>query len=98
MSPKIKHILIANEAEAFAKIIGNIPDNKTRATRINFENYLANRSLFWEGDNKIIITSCPIDSVLLKSASHKFGMKNIVNWCPSKVKVGLSRSIIQDRN
>lgn len=98
MSPKIKHILIANEAEAFAKIIGTISDKKTRAARINFENYLANRSLFWEGDNKIIITSCPIDPVLLKVTNHKFGIKNIVNWCPLKIKMNLSNSILQDRN
>ena len=98
MSPKIKHILIANEAEAFAKIIGTIPDKKTRVARINFENYLANRSLFWEGDNKIIITSCLIDPVLLKAANHRFGIKNIVNLCPSKIKMNLSNSILQDRN
>ncbi|MFA6601272.1 MAG: hypothetical protein WCT02_00190 [Candidatus Paceibacterota bacterium] len=97
MSKKIKNIIIANETEAFAKIISCITDKRTRAEKIDFEDYLANRSLFWEGDDKIVISSVPIIPALLDSVTDKVGFRNVFNWHPSKKGMNLSSSIFQDK-
>lgn len=96
MDKKIKNIVIANDAEAFKLIIGSIKNSDDRIAKINKEHFLSNRFLFWEEDNKIVITPFAIEKALITQA-QKIGFKNIENWYPSKTCIQLSMTILQDR-
>ncbi|KKQ17808.1 MAG: hypothetical protein US31_C0016G0015 [Berkelbacteria bacterium GW2011_GWA1_36_9] len=95
MNKKIKNIIIANDTEAFEFIINNIKDEAQRIKKINKEHFLSSRFLFWEGDDKIVITPFPIEDALLNQAK-KIGYKNIENWYPSRVGISLSEAILRD--
>lgn len=96
MNKKLKNIIIANDAEAFSFIINAIDDGAKRVAKINKEHFLSSRFLFWEGDDKIVITPFPIEKPILIQA-QSIGYKNIENWYPSKVGVNLSDAIVKDR-
>ena len=95
MSNKFKNIIIANDAEAFSFIINSIKNKVKRTTKINKEHFLSSRFLFWEGDDKIIITPFSIEKSILTQA-QSIGYKNIENWYPSEIDVNLSDAIIKD--
>lgn len=95
MSKKFKNIIIANDAEAFKFIISSIKNNDDRVAKINKEHFLSKRFLFWEADNKIVITPFPIEDVLITQAQN-IGFRNIQNWYPSKINIELSTAILQD--
>lgn len=96
MNKKIKNIIIANDTEAFEFIINNIKDEAQRIKKINKEHFLSSRFLFWEGDDKIVITPFPIEDALLNHAK-KIGYKNVENWYPSRVGISLSEAILKDK-
>jgi hypothetical protein len=97
MNSIIKYIVIANGAEAFMEIIAGIRNVCKRKERIEFENYLANRSVFWEGCNKIVITPRPIDKDILDCIFDRLHYKNIINLSPRKQEVALSTAILKDK-
>ncbi|MEK7634884.1 MAG: hypothetical protein AAB446_00385 [Patescibacteria group bacterium] len=95
MNKKFKNIVIANDTEAFESIINTINDRSKKAVKINKEHFLSSRFLFWEGDNKIVITPFPVEQPILSQAKS-IGYKNIENWYPSKIGISLSDAIIKD--
>jgi hypothetical protein len=96
MKNKLKNIIIANDAEAFNFIIRGIDDNGKRTAKINKEHFLSNRFLFWERDDKVVITPYPIEKSILAQAQF-LGYKNVENWYPSKININLSDAIIKDK-
>lgn len=96
MNRKIKNIIIANDAEAFEPIISSIDNSLQRIAKIRKEHFLSSRFLFWEGDNKIVITPFLIERSIITQA-ESIGYKNIENWHPTKIDISLSRAIMNDR-
>ena len=90
-----KTIIIANGAEAFENVLSKIENKKEKKRRIFLEHNLSGRSLFWESDNKVIITPYPIQDSLVNK-SIEFGFSNIKNLTPSKIGISLSRAIMAD--
>lgn len=93
---KIKNIIIANDTEAFAGIICTIKNSKKRAEKIVQEDFLCGRFLFWENDNKVVITPRPIQMEIIEQIRF-LGQKNVENWFPKKVLTNLSQAIYEDK-
>lgn len=94
---RIATIIISNIAEAFEATINKIENPKQKAERIIIEHNLCDRTLLWEGDNKIIITPFPISKEIFKSNKTALGFENVHNLYPFKVDIGLSDAIKQDK-
>ncbi|MEI6296404.1 MAG: hypothetical protein WCO84_02000 [bacterium] len=95
MKNRIKNIIIANDTEAFSSIINSIEDKAQRISKIRKEHFLSSRFLFWEGDNKIVITPFPVDKSIILYAKS-LGYENIVNLFPENMDINLSDAIIND--
>lgn len=92
-----KTIIIANGAEAFENVLSKIDNEKEKKRRIFLEHNLSGRALFWESNNKVVITPYPIQNSLINK-STEFGFSNIKNITPSKIDISLSRAIMADSN
>ena len=92
-----KTIIIANGAEAFENVLSKIDNEKEKKRRIFLEHNLSGRALFWESDNKVIITPYPVQNSLINK-STEFGFSNIKNLAPSKIDISLSRAIMANSN
>jgi len=88
-------IIIANVAETFSTIIGDIADLSKRRDKLAQENAGAQRALLWERDNKIIITPFAIPAALIDQYLH-LGYANLVNWFPKNTHLSLSEAILAD--
>lgn len=95
-SESFKTLIIANTAEAFSAPIGYIRNPKQRLDRIRVENVLSQRAIFWEGDDKIVVTPTPIDPQLLEFQRRSLGLNNIINISPEYKSHSLCRNIIED--
>lgn len=93
---KVKNIIIANDAEAFNEIIGRIKGKKQREEKMNKEHFLSSRFLFWEGDNKIVITPFKIEEGVLGQL-NVLGYKNIECWSPKGKGINLCDEIRSDK-
>ncbi len=91
-----KTIIIANIAEVFEKPIAGIRPSSKRQERINIEHGLCDRTLLWEGDNKVVITPFPISEALLHRNIDALSLKKILNISPKNPKISLSESIMED--
>lgn len=94
---RIKTIIISNIAEAFEDTINKIGSAKQKKDRIIVEHNLCDRTLLWEGDNKLIITPFQISKEIFNLNKAALGFKNIYNSYPNKIDVSLSDAIIQDK-
>lgn len=96
---KIKHIIFANVAEAFKNVLDNITDKKEKGRRVNSEHQLSYRALFWEGDNKIVVTPYAMPSAFVKQSCLAMNFRNVKNLFPISINgVSLSEAIINDKN
>ncbi|MDD5343015.1 MAG: hypothetical protein PHW12_01190 [Smithella sp.] len=95
---KYKIIIIANIAEAFEDAIRRVKSQKERNKRIRIEHNLCDRTLLWEGDNKVVVTPFPISPALFEKNLKALGFKNCINFFPGKVNIGLSDAIIKDKS
>ncbi len=93
----IKTIITANIAEAFEPSIEKIASATDREARVQIEHNLCDRTLLWEGDDKIVITPYPIDQGLFEHNRRTLGYENISNLSPHAVNVSLSDAILEDR-
>lgn len=93
----LKVILIANTAEAFKEVL--IKDSRTRQgkERINHELALSQRSFFWEGDDKLIITPYPIHSLLFEVNKKVLGLDNVMNVAPASGDINLCPLVLKDK-
>lgn len=93
----LKVILIANTVEAFKEIL--IKDSRTRQgkERINHELALSQRSFFWEGDDKLIITLYPIHSLLFEVNKKVLGLGNVMNVAPASGGINLCPLVLKDK-
>ena len=94
---QIKTIIIANIAEAFESIIGEIKFIKQKKERLQTEHSLCDRALLWGEDNKIVITPFIIPEKLLRKNIKLLKFKNVKNISPRKINISLSDAIRLDK-
>lgn len=94
---KYKKIIISNGAEAFKKIITRTSIEE-RTYRTYLEHNLSERSFFWEGDDKLIITPHPISSEIFSKNKILMSFSNVFNISPGNIEISLSEAIINDDN
>ncbi len=92
-----KIIIIANIAEVFEDALSKVTPRQEKIRKIQIEHNLCDRTLLWEGDDKIIITPFPISSLLFKNNVTALGFRNCLNLSPKKVNIGLSEAIMNDK-
>lgn len=96
-SEKFKTIIVANTAEAFSVPISYLNNPSQRNERIRIENVLSQRAVFWEGDDKVIITPVPVNPELLEIQKRSLGLNNILNISPEYTTYNLCQNIIEDK-
>jgi len=95
---KINHIIFANVAEAFKNVLDSITDKKDKERRVNLEHHLGNRALFWEEDNKIVVTPYAMPSAFVNQNCLAMNFRNVKNLFPLNIDgVSLSEAIINDK-
>ncbi|KKP58186.1 MAG: hypothetical protein UR51_C0008G0049 [Candidatus Moranbacteria bacterium GW2011_GWF1_34_10] len=94
---KIKTIIISNIAEAFEDTINKVENDKQKKDRIIIEHNLCDRTLLWEGDNKIVITPFQISKEIFILNKIALGFKNVDNLYPGEIDISLSDAIKKDR-
>lgn len=94
---KIKTIIISNIAEAFEDVINKLRSTKQKKDRIIIEHNLCDRTLLWEGDDKLVITPFQISKEIFNLNKKTFEFKNVYNLYPNKINVSLSDAIRQDK-
>jgi len=92
-----KTIIIANIAEAFEDALMRVKSQKERTKRVQIEHNLCDRTLLWEGDDKIVITPFAISPLLFEHNIKALGLKNCLNLFPKDVNINLSNAIIKDK-
>ena len=88
-------------------VIGNIAENDLR--RIDSETLsadwqswvdaslrLTDRAFFWEGDDKLVITSLPYDSLWMSDIQRWLGWENVENRCPQTTSYYICDDILAD--
>ncbi|KKT26782.1 MAG: hypothetical protein UW11_C0006G0048 [Parcubacteria group bacterium GW2011_GWA2_43_9b] len=93
-----KTIIIANIAEAFEDALMRVKSQKERTKKVQIEHNLCDRTLLWEGDNKIVITPFAISPLLFEHNIKALGFKNCLNLFPKDVNINLSDAIIEDKS
>lgn len=93
----VKTIIIANVAEAFSKSITGIKSSKEKNHRLSLEQSLSQRSMFWDGDNKVVVTPYSIPKLLFQRNSVVCKYKNTVNITPAYQSINLCEVILKDK-
>src|SRR5680860_1266069 len=93
-----KAIIIANGGEAFSGVLNKIEDKKEKKRKIMLEHYLSERAMFWECDDKVVITPYLINNSLINKNAELFNFNNLKNLAPSTINISLSKAIINDRS
>ncbi|MDO8429576.1 MAG: hypothetical protein Q7S88_03010 [Candidatus Daviesbacteria bacterium] len=96
-SERYKTLIVANTAEAFSGPISCIANTKQREDRIRIENILSQRAIFWEEDNKVVITPQSIPQGLFEYNRRVLGLKNTLNISPEYQSHSLSQNILNDK-
>lgn len=88
-------IVVVNTVEAFSDIILNVSSLLERKQRLNNETRLDARALYWENGNILLITSEPVNPLIIQQSRLVFD-GNINNVSPSFKSMSLSRDILSD--
>lgn len=94
---KIEIIIFSNIAEAFENTINKIKNSKQKKDRIAIEHNLCDRTLLWEGDNKLVITPFEIPKNIFNLNKTILGFKNVKNLFPDKIDISLSDATRKDK-
>lgn len=93
-----KHIIFANIAEAFKNVLDNVTDKKEKEKRINLEHDLCCRAIFWEKDDKIVVTPYAMPVAFVNQNCLIMNFKNVKNLFPRKMEgISLSDAILNDK-
>ncbi len=79
--PKVRHLFVANNLEGSYKSYQSLP-TKQRLYWTLWDTIEGNRSLFYDGDDKILITSSPINPAHLEHTKQLMGWHNVHNYYP----------------
>ena len=94
---KIKYIFIANLAEIARKLVSYITDETEKEAEIKEDFGLCDRFLISDRDERVLITSWPIDKNFLSDTKKIFDFKNILNLYPAKPSISLCEDILKDQ-
>jgi hypothetical protein len=93
---RIKTIIIANVAEAFAEVLDRVRDRAERRMRVTLEHDLAQRAYFWADDDKLVITPFPLQRILQNHNLRVCGYTNVKTVSPNVATVSLCDAIARD--
>lgn len=91
-----KTLIISNIAETYYKTYKKASEEEA-ARRIKYDFLEGERGVLYQSDNKIVITSTPIDDGYLKDLSSILGYRYIVNLYPKKPTERLCQDLIRDK-
>lgn len=92
---KIEEIYISNILESFFRSYDLL--TKTQKQKwYQYDFYEANRALLYGKDNKVVITSYPIQPGFLEDTCRINGWRNVVNFYPESPKPSLSQDLQTD--
>lgn len=93
-----KHIILANIAEAFGNVLDRVTDKKDRERKINLEHDLCHRTIFWEADDKIVVTPYAMPATFMNQNCRIMNFVNIKNLFPRKMAgISLSEAVMGDK-
>lgn len=70
---------------------------KNAEAEINEDHGLSDRALISDQDDRILVTSLPIDNQFFEDTKIIFGFKNIINLYPRNISKSLPLSILEDK-
>lgn len=92
----VKTIIISNIAEAFEFAINKVDSSAQKKSRIIIEHALCDRTLLWDGDNKVVVTPFRISEEIFLKNKEIMSFKNVHNLYPERIDVSLVDAIMQD--
>jgi len=93
-----KTIIIANIAESFEGLLNKIKNPNEKTEKIRIAHNLCDRSLLWERDDKVLVTSSPISPLFFENTKKVLNFSNCINIFPKRLEVNLSEAIIKDKD
>ena len=89
------HIILGNTNELFLEEVFLLPTKQISQLLDDYA-YAANRSIYYESDNKIIILPKIFDERLREHYIKHIGYQNVVHWYPNKQEDSLCLAILKD--
>jgi hypothetical protein len=92
----LMYLILANTTELFLHETF-LMTGDARNDLLNEDNCYANRAMFYEGDNKIVILPLPMEPILVETYRRQLGYQNVTYWYPSVyTNHSLCKSILND--
>jgi hypothetical protein len=96
ITKSFSYLILANTSELFLRETF-LFTGKARQDALNEDDFYANRAMFYEGDNKIVILPFPIDLPLVEKHAQQLRYQNVTYWYPSVYNgYSLCASILND--
>lgn len=92
-----KTIIIENISENYVRDFSNCSETEKNFWNF-YDGHYGNKDIFYEGDDKLIVSLLPIDIEYLKSICNLFGWKNVLNLFPKNKSLSTCEDIISDKN
>lgn len=93
-SSRFSTLVLANTAEAFAKLINRYENSSEYARRLKEEHRLGDRALLWGSDNKVVVTSMPAKHT--EWLTQHLPYHNVTNLYPEAPSWSLCRDILRE--
>lgn len=92
---KLEAIYVSNILESYYRSYDKLPEKQKQAW-YEYDFLEANRALLYGADNKIVVTSYPIDLDYLKDLKEIVGWHNVINLYPDSPKPSISNDLRQN--
>jgi len=92
---KFKTIIIENISDNYVRDYFNCSERQKTYWE-SYDYHYGNRDLFFEGDNKVIISLVPMDPLYIKNSCEILAWNNILNLFPKNKSLSLTTDIITD--
>lgn len=97
MTKNIKTIYLSNILEGYYKSYNTLKSKIERNFWIQYDTLDGNRAIFYGGDDKVLITSLPINKAHFKNTKDLMGWNNVHNLSPIKNTPSISDDCIKDK-
>lgn len=92
----IKTLVISNIAETYYRTYKKAGAQEA-TKRINYDFLEAERAILYTGDNKVVITSTPIDRQFLTDLKQILDYHSVINLYPEKASYSICSDILKDK-
>jgi len=94
----MKSVVVGNIAENDVKRMDNEVLSEEWLGWLQASNQISDRALFWEGDNKVVVTPRPFDRLWMDDMCQWLGWHNVENICPQTTSYHICDDIMADRS